>query len=585
MQHPEWLIEFFRFNKIKFEAIVEQRYKEPKKKLFNEFLDPIHKKQRYFALPYVHENGQILIYVGGVDAERDLVELATILRNALATSYIEHYEIIRQISKDEYAEIVLLNQFPIGCVRLTYYPELLGDQIVAGFQLVNRIIHILNRRPYLVQNVKRPTGRVLRDFYLAKENNDTDMLQYYFQEIKKGAGLGAKNLIFLEIQMLAASRRWMEIIQHSQLKHLIDGLMPPSLLQHILSALGNVGSNQFLEKTPSVEGTIEVLQSYYQNFSPIFMRMLELPKDPKYMREWQLWVVGLILLGQYKFLEKLPKFIDIQWCGEVLKIVENHGCLIKTTEDKHKELILSVPISIEQTRIYLNYCMTLPPERWYEIWSYLEKVSLEIRDYINQNSKLKEKWERIETYCSDKIIYEWSEWFEQLIFDENIDSNQILLKLYNESQIWTSNSFIESQFVKVLKSDKINVKEILRDGLPLILEWLKKNQFHLEVETILMLFTLIVDDDKSDPNDLIVFYDILNYWDKRRNESLFDAQVIMSFDELIRKVQVNPLYDLPLYQSKVEQIVDFISNINDIQQEDIDLLKNLTWCFKSNQLS
>lgn len=573
MQYPQWLIDFFQFNKIQFQAIVDQRYQEPRKSLFNEFLSPIKQQQRYFALPYVHENGEVQIYVGGVDKERDLAELIILLKNALSTSYINHYEVIHQSVEDDYATNVLLAQFPIGIVCLSYYPKLSGDEILQGFQLINRLIQILNRRPYLVDLVKRPVGRILRDFYLAKENGDIDMLQSCFEEIKASSSLGAKNLIFLEIQTLAYTEQWQEIIQHPQLKHLIDGLMPPCLLQNILAALGQVGGDQFLLSPLEATVDVQVLQKEYQKFTPIFTRLLELPKDPKYIRQWQQWVIGSSLLGQYQYFEQLPKFIDMQWCGQVVQKIKDHGYFIERREDKHFGLKLTVPQSLEQVRVYINYCVNLAPEDWSDIWFYLEKIPLEIRSYLEKDPNLKEKWERIEAYCGKKIFYEWNNWFDQLIHDQQVDAEKILIKLHNEYQIWTVKSFVESQLVKILHINEERINEVLRDALPIMLEWLSENQVDLSIETVLMLFILLVDDEKNDPNDLQLFYELLIYWKKLRNNQHYDHQVVMSLELLLKKCQLNSLYHLPLYQRRVVQIVEVFKTVEDIKNIDIQLLE------------
>ncbi|MCX2643725.1 hypothetical protein, partial [Klebsiella pneumoniae] len=61
---------------------------------------------------------------------------------------------------------MLLNNFSSGIVRLTYYSTVSGDDISTGFQLIQRLIKVINHRPYLVQKTRRPVGRILREFHL-----------------------------------------------------------------------------------------------------------------------------------------------------------------------------------------------------------------------------------------------------------------------------------------------------------------------------------------------------------------------------------------------------------------------------------
>lgn len=573
MKYPDWLINFFIKNKIQLHKINEKGYEDPWLSTLNDFLLPIKQKQYYFALPYINFDGKIQIYIVGGESERELLELDGIVKNALSNSYIEHYELVRNSSENEHPKTILLSQFPLGCICLSYFQKLSGGKVLQGFQLINRLIQLLNRRPPIINSIKRPIGRILRDFYLAKENRDFSTLQNCFEEIKTNSALGAQNLILLEIQMLSAQERWKDIVNHTELKYLTDGLMPPGLLRSILNALGNIGANKFLDNSMIETDVIKDLQYYYQRLSPIFKRSLELPKDPNYKQEWQQWIIGTILLGQYKHLEKIPKFIDIEWCGKVLELVKKHGISFNAHENNQK-LSLDVPSTIEQARIYLNHCASLPPENWYEIWRYLEKTPLEIRCYINENHKLKERWDLIESYCSEEIIYGWSDWFDGLISDANIDFDQHLFKLNNECQIWSISSFIESQLMKVLQVSKINVKETLLNSLPIILDWIKVNKVVLKNDTILQLFTLISDDDKSDPNDLILFYDLLLYWKKYRINNTYDAQVIMCLDEVAKKSSTNPLYNLPTYLNWLMSIIELLKSFDGIQNKDEILLNN-----------
>lgn len=574
MDYLQWLHDFFEFNSIRLDAIIGQKYKEPRQSLFNAFLFPIKQQQTYIALPYVEKKHlPVRIYIFGIHEFRALLELQTILKNAVGSAYIEYCDLIAAPTTNDFAANILLKEFPVGIIRLSYFINVSSDDIFNGFYLIQRLIQILNRRPVLVQMRKRSVGRILREFYLAKEEGDYEIVWQCFEELKGNSSLGAKNIIFLEIQTLAIVGQWTEIRTHSKLKYLIGSLMPVHLLQNILDALGQLGSDQLLDKPLEVTVDIQNLQKEYEKFEPIFTRLLELPNNPKYKRQWQQWIIGCSLLGQYQYFEQIPKFIEMKWCGELKQKINDHGYFIQMREGKHCGLTLTIPQSVDQTRIYLNYCLSLSPENWHDIWHYLEKISLEIRSYLNQDLNLKEKWERIESYCGKKIIYDWNNWFEQVMDDQEFDSDNLLLKLHNEYQIWTPKNFIESQLVKTLHINEERVNEVLRDALPIMLEWLNENQVDLSIETVLMLFILLIDDEKNDPNDLQLFYELFMYWKKLRKNQHYDYQVVMSLELLLKKCQLNPLYQLPLYQRRVVQTIEGFKKIEDIQSVDIQLLE------------
>lgn len=565
MHYPHWLKDFFQFNEINLEKISKQDYPEPKRSILNDFLKPLQQQHAYIALPYYAGVGTpVRIFVAGAHDIRALIELEMILKCALGSSYIAHYELISELKEHDAATTVLLGQFPIGLVCLSFYTQTSRDDILNGFRLCIDSIQILNRRPLSTQVMKRPVGRILREFHLAKEVGDVDTVMRCFEEIKTNSSLAARNLIFLEIQSLAIAQRWAEIRQHPQLQHLIESVMPSYLLQNILDALGQTGGDQLFAFPLTEQIDIQALQEEYQKFKPIFTRYLELPKDPKYKRQWKQWLIGSALLGQHQFLEQLPRFIDMHWCGDLVQMINDRGCFIQTHEGKHSGLHLTIPQSIEQTRIYLNYCVNLAPEKWFEIWYYLEKIPLEIRAYLNNNLSLKQKWDRVEAYCSSTLVYEWNHWFEELQQDQALDAEQLLFKLHNEYPMWTTRSFSEPQLSILLHRSKGEVEEILRDALPILLHWLVENQVNLSSETVLMLFALLVDEEKNDPNDLQLFHEILSYWTAIRENHHDDHRVETYLECLLKKCQQNPLYNLPIYQDRVKQIVALL---NDEQQD------------------
>ena len=544
LYYPKWVSDFFDTNRIRLERIHHDNYNPEKLQVLKAFLSPIVQKKPYFALPYVYADQPVMMYVGGATDLRELTELNSILYSALGTAYVESYQIFKTSHSDQVAEQVLLSQFPAGIVRLQFYrnksntlaadvPSVSAQDIYLNFELVNRVIHSLNHRPHIVQLNKRPVGKILRDFYLAQKERDIETVQLCFNEIKTNASLGEKNLIFLEVQTLAIAQQWETLLNHTKLKDLLDDLLPSIVLCAILDALTAVGGHQLLDDTISPYTDVKALQELYRPFKSIFNRLPEIKKDEQHLLQWQQWFIGAVLMGKHHFFEQLPYFIDVEWCAKVLNFVEKKSSVSET--DDPKTWHLTKPNSMEQVFAYLKHCAQLAPQYWQEYWQCLEQTPPHIRIEVEKNAYFSKIWERISAYCNQKLGYHWQQWFDEILINRQINTDQMLLRLQNESELWPISSFDEQQWLKVLNISDRKRLLLLRNAMPILVDWLMQNSFKLHEKTVPVMLSLIVEDEQHYPGDFSLAYTLSKYWQYVRVSHQYDEHMLASLIELWEK--------------------------------------------------
>ncbi|WP_180037563.1 hypothetical protein [Acinetobacter sp. YH16052] len=542
MYYPEWLIDFFQTNRIQLQRIDANDYNPDQLSVLKAFLDPISQKKRYFALPYVDKDNKVSIYVGGAVDLRELTELTSVLRSTLGTAYIANYHIFKMPCEDNLAANVLLAQFSAGLLVIELYPHkgktseiasVSRSDIYLNFELVNRVIRSLNHRPRLVQLSKRPVGRILRDFYLAQKEQDIKTVQQCFEEIKTNASLGAKNLVFLDIQTLAISQQWQDVLDHPKLKDIIDDLLPTQVFYYILQALTVTGGHQLLEERISPYTDVQALQTLYHPFKAIFSRLPEVKKDPQYLLQWQQWFIGAVLMGKQHYFEQLPHFVDPKWCEQVLKFVHDK---VNVTEVSHEHTWhLTKPSSIEQVAAYLKHCIQLAPEYWQEYWQCLEQTPVQIRVKIEKNTQLCQIWAKIAAYCSQKMVYQWQQWFDEILVNRQINTDQMLLRLQNENELWRVSSFDEQQWLKVLNISDRKRLLLVRNAMPILVDWLMQNNVKMHEKTVSVMLSLIVEDEQHYPGDFSLAYVLSKYWQYVRVNHQYDEHMLASLIELWEK--------------------------------------------------
>lgn len=568
MHYPQWVVNFFQSSKISLKKISQKSYEFEQQKILESFFFPITQKQSYFVLPYINQDNQVRVYAAGAIDERALRDFESILKATLGTTYVEYYHVIKTGQQNDSVAHTLLEVFTVGVIRLDFYSMVKKNQLQQSFQLLNQMVTRLNSRPRMMEMAQRPVGRILRDFYLAQDEKNIELAESCLLEIKKNSSLGAKNIISLEIQALAIRQQSEEIIQHQGLQELIDGLLPPTLLKIILMALTECGGSVLLQPELPTDIDISLIQAKYQKFRPLFSRLPEISHSLNEKSQWYQWVVGAVLLGQYQHFECLPSFIDMKWCNQLINRLDHYDKVNIVAQDT-QQLQITTPTSLEQVRVYLNYCTHQSPEYWQEIWNSLSCISLPLKATMAKNPSLKKQWDKIEAYCSHKVLYDWQNWFEQLLNDPKLEVESFLIKVQDEHSIWPASSFQEVQLLMVLDSLDLRSKDILRNALPILVEWLTQNKIKIELTTLLQLFSVMIDDEQHQPHDMLLAYKIVKYWLDLRVGTEFDQQMMLNLKLLWEKCGSK------LNKSRASQVHDLLNTLNGFNKEDLLEFKQL----------
>ncbi len=92
----------------------------------------------------------------------------------------------------------------------------------AVWEALERMRRVSERRVKRITEFPRPTGRVLRDFYMALQAGDRPSAENSLQYLLDQHRLDALNLLFLRVQLLAELEQWDELLALPELSNLLQ---------------------------------------------------------------------------------------------------------------------------------------------------------------------------------------------------------------------------------------------------------------------------------------------------------------------------------------------------------------------------
>jgi hypothetical protein len=118
---------------------------------------------------------------------------------------------------------------------------------------LNRLRCVWGKRPVARQTRFRTTEELLRDFHTSLINLDDSESEQWLQELKDDGRLSAENLLFLQIERLAAFGRWEELFLHPQWSLLRQLRRPRQVTARMIEAIYRVKLVPFIERKEPAE--------------------------------------------------------------------------------------------------------------------------------------------------------------------------------------------------------------------------------------------------------------------------------------------------------------------------------------------
>ena len=453
--------------------------------------------------------GRTVFYALAENA-KSLEELRRILTAALGSA--DTTPDIKSIRhSDDDGEQLLLEKSPDGILAFDFLPVSDGSpQQVQEWQRARKmrvyamlqwVMDLYRQRPVLYSLVSRQTGRILRDFYTACHARDGKIAEQYLEELRGNQALSSLNLLFLELQGMAASAKWDAILSHPRLELLLRGRVPERIQRLLLRSSGHLMLNAIRDAHFPVDRR-EDARRLVLGLLPLYKHKPRFAHQASFLPDWQLWAMGAALVGIDEWQTATP-LLEPDWIKQVEEWVTDASSLPAPVKAEEQALIKApviMPISLEKATDLLLEALLADAERESEIYAQLAAMPEATRQALQQTPKLWEAWLGLKKR-SEPQDYGWNRWLTDL---QQATASERFESLRQQATVhcmdWTPSTFNETQWRAQLgQQSNTPLSKILRDVLPTLLNWLE--EYDVQVSASLWpdwLMLLAVEDIRSE---------------------------------------------------------------------------------------
>ncbi len=493
IQPPEWLESFYQASgeNINLQKVFAQSYPPDFNGWLLPLLEAVNRRQMPCFIPSARP--ELQIYALAPDA-KSLDELRLFLIAGLGSADTPSDFLIR-CNADNEAEALLLKQSPDGFIRFSLHPAVAKNTESRNrvFGFLAELNNLYTLRPQLSSAARRPTGRILRDFYTAIYARDGQSASAYLEEIRSNNILSPRNILFLELFALAAGSRWQDIVAHEKIGDVLAGRIPLNIQSLLVRTLGHLGLDRLL--TDGFQALpLEEARALSQRLLPLFTFTPAFPHQAGSLRDWQLWSAGAALVG-FAGWESATPVLPEQWKTSLREWVEGLTAA--------SESVIPVPspapvllISPAQATEMLQETLIASTERELEIYSLLSAMPEVTQQTLRQNTKLWRLWEELQ----DKFRvgnYGWMQWLEDVGNTSDVAQlEQLRQRMDGQWREWLVSSFDEAVIIAFLeKGLSLEQGKVLRDTLPVFLAWTDHTAISGSSQLWLAWLTLLAADD------------------------------------------------------------------------------------------
>jgi len=460
-------------------------------------------------LPRLTDDKELLFYVL-TDNSRQLEEIKNIVKAWLGQVHVKIDPRIYKNSIDS-IEATVLDRVPHGFIKL-HIPFKLNTNKPLVYEVMHtlsKLVEQYNKRPLIYAAVQRPTGRILRDFFIACSHKKGDEANEYYQELKAHHKLTSRNLLSIEIQALEAANKWQSIIDHQRLPDIINGGIPSYIVETLLETINKT----ILFSTSPSDYVLARLQSDLLFLSGLFLRPIDIAKTTQQIGTWKIWAIGAAALGYAKVFEIVPvEVIDSEWLSEL----ELWAGFSGTPSIEINEKISTLDILIESEPSFeivielLKLSIMATTNDGISIYQCLLSYPDNIINDISNNGVLYSLLTSLNERCGEqKAIRSWQDWLTELLTNSNPKSLlQIAIEQNNE---WKIDGWSEEKVFSLLEQLSNHDNAIVfRDVIPILQRWLCNAGVLLSSKFVEQILLILASDDEFSTQDLILMSDLIN---------------------------------------------------------------------------
>lgn len=487
----------------------DKAYPEPLQTLLKKCVESCRTPRGPCVLPVVGEDKQVELMVAAVRAEES-AELHGIAQAYLGSVYalVSSRIISKPISE---AQTHLLKGLPGGIIRIRIPRVTRNNQdyqahVYKAMEVVLEFLEQYKSRPPMLSNVRRSTGRVLRDLFIALRDQNSELGWHYFDELRRTGSLSARNLLFLEIQIQAAFENWEAIVEHPKLGDALSGRVPRGVAVAFLLAADTLFLNQGTLRGLSLDEARARLTPW----TSFFASKPDLGEYDESIKMWRCWATGAALLGNLRGAVNVKDRVGTAWFQQLAESLN-----LPILEDTQSALVedplatvVSAPASLDTAIKLLEITLQGDQEQCRVVSETLQSYPVEILDQLRLKPPIRTLLDSlVDVAHPAKLDRGWKTWLQEA--QRGTDPESLLESVIEGAAYWDKSEWDEKALNRLLDSGGSAVQQVLRDALPILLDWLDRNEITLGLGSAESLLLNLALDDVSSVQDLSLARDLL----------------------------------------------------------------------------
>ncbi|WP_068546535.1 protein DpdD [Thalassotalea crassostreae] len=488
-------------------------YPEPLQSHLFKMLSNAESEKLPFIVPRLDENKQLWFYVVS-DNLLQLNEIISMVKAYLGNSYI-YLDPVEYKSSSDAIEKVLLEKLEHGFCRLAIPIAINVDKssVYWVFDSLNKLIQQYHERPNLLRTIKRPVGTILRSFFTACKHRRGESAYDCYLELKVQQSLSNRNILSIEFQALYAASKWNDILFHPKVSDLLSGRVPRKLQAIFLRTIKEKIFNTF-----NIENSdLDLVKQSLLPYQTLFFSPPDIPKSEEYIHEWQSWVIGACAYSNAKVNQFAPDIIDTNWVKSVAVWAGLTQPHIQIQSEISKVSHLDTLLCEEPCT---QAAQSLLQESLFADYAIAKRIYLRLSNYPSSIiSGLLEKvainniWQNLDKeYGEQTEIIGWNSVFNYLSQDNPANEiKNIIQVVAQQFEYWKKSDVdIDELNVGIQSLSNSAASLILRDLLPLFIEWVEKTETKLSPDSIEHLMLTLVIDENNSIEDLLLCNDLID---------------------------------------------------------------------------
>lgn len=461
------------------------------------------------------------------DEERNYAELRELIDAHVGTSWSDFNRQRTMLDPGDPVEKALINHYGVSVYK---FSSLSQSRIPEIFNGIERLRQQFADRPNRQPTLLRPRGRILRDIRAALRRRDAAQTRLYLQELRNAGGIGHINELFIELRCMALEGDARRLLDSTELRQVLDMPHPLVLAEEVMA----VFYQQVLLKYELLGDLAAQRQAFNHSLAKNVPRLFQVTQGintPAAIKNTLLWLLSDTHSDPARLTEQAQQLVagmkgatddDRHWIRQLLEAlpaVAVASLPAATTDellaraDEHPENVLEelllLPVSARGAAIALQCAWVVgSADAAVKAISYLQQLAQQERDPLLAKPAFRRYYTALQlmlpatrTEQDTAGLDNWQDWLQEVL--NNPQWPGAIEAVEQASHQWNAAAFQPEAFVSLLDKSNSCASMVLRDAIPVLLEWLDNHQTSASWQSVrLELLQQLALDDNSSREDI-----------------------------------------------------------------------------------